>query len=463
MTLMDLLNFILGLAYFITGFVIMLQFFQYRELSELKIVNNLWLLGMFGLLLGGSLWLEFLLPFIPPDAVRIEYLMLLQVLAGATAYAFFYFYGAHLLYITSPRYRRWQATSFFLLILWVMIFIFAATYYQDRQEWLLTSMAWANYILGLPGVLLVALAFSTQLRQFHREARPFLSHCLYGAIACLAVYAALTMARIPYTPLGEFFFGSRTPGLIDMLLQVLLALCGLVLSYFILRIMQIFDLENCRKLEEAQREQAILQERLRISRDLHDGVIQSIYGTGLQLEQAMRKLDPASPAVAPLVRCLQDLDRVIEDIRHYIMNLSLPQEEVGTALDSLFTDFTRRSGIPAELKISGRLDGILDGEVFYHLYHVLKEALANIARHARASTVEAVIEVQPGELYCTLRDDGIGLPRIFPLNGHGLRNIRDRVTCLGGEVKWLSLPKKGTELRIRLPLGGRDYEIADSG
>ncbi|TDA65729.1 MAG: hypothetical protein D9V47_13095 [Clostridia bacterium] len=466
MTLIDLLNFVLGLAYFITGFVIMLQFFQYRELSELKIVNNLWLLGMFGLLLGVSLWLQFFLPFLPPEAVQAEYVMLLQVLAGAAAYALFYFYGARLLRITNPRYRRWQATSFFLVILWLAIFMLAAVYYQDRQEWLRSSMAWANYLLGLPGVLLVALAFSSQLHQFRHEAEPFLNHCLHGAIACLAVYAAITMVRIPYTPLGEFFFGDQTANLVDILLQVLLALCGLVLSCFILRIMQIFDLENCRKLEDAQRKQAILQERLRIGRDLHDGVIQSIYGTGLQIEQALRKLDPASPAAASLVCSLQDMDRVIEDIRGYIMKLSPMQEETGgptRALQSLFTEFTRRSGIPADVKFIGRLDGAVEADVFHHLYHVLKEALANITRHARAGTVEAMIEVRPGELHCTLRDDGIGLPRIFPLGGYGLRNIRDRVACLGGEVKWSSEPKKGTELRIRLPLGVRNHAIADSG
>lgn len=457
MPVIGLVNFVVGVAYFMIGFVILLQYLQYRYLSQLNIVKSLWLLALFGMLQAVYAWMDFFLHAPGTTGWWPSEVSILHVLVGAASYAFFYIYGIQLLAATDRRYAGWRPTAVLLLGLWTAIFVTARLYYADPAVWLDTSRAWATYLLALPGSLLLALAFSTQIRQFKGLGLPFLTYNLYGAIVSLATFASLTLLRLPYSPMAVLFggMGGTGGGAADSVLQVLAAGCGLALSYFILRIMQIFDLENCRRLQDAKKEQAVLAERLRISRDLHDGVIQSLYGIGLGLEHCAREMDPASPAAGQIQQALHGLEMTVEQIRQYIMDLSMPDPATSTlaqAVQSVCREFSRRSGLPVDFRWLGRLEeGTVAAEVIHELRHIVQEGLANIARHARATRAEVRIEVGPDGIVCEVEDDGVGLPRVLPPAGHGLKNIRARVKDLGGQVSWLPGPWGGTQMRVVLP------------
>jgi len=111
----------------------------------------------------------------------------------------------------------------------------------------------------------------------------------------------------------------------------------------------------------------------------------------------------------------------------------------------------RRSAIPAELDV--RADGTVPEAVQMAAYHVVSEALANAAKHARASVVHVAVEADDRVLRVCVHDDGLG--GADPARGSGLLGLKDRAEAIGGTMSIHSPRRGGTSLQIELPLGGR--------
>ncbi|MGI8901302.1 MAG: GAF domain-containing protein [Nocardioides sp.] len=204
-----------------------------------------------------------------------------------------------------------------------------------------------------------------------------------------------------------------------------------------------------------QRELAIVTDRDRIARDLHDLVIQRLFATGLQLQGIRAKA--ASPAVQErLDHAVADLDTTIRDIRSTIFELQQPD---GISLrheaQRMVSEYRTVLGFPPVLRTRGPIDTVTDATSTEHLLAVLREALSNVARHARATStiveITAELEVAPGELMLTVTDDGRGLPE--SPSESGLRNVRQRAEQLGGTVRLSVNDPHGTVLEWRVPLG----------
>ena len=222
-------------------------------------------------------------------------------------------------------------------------------------------------------------------------------------------------------------------------------------------------MENAR-LFERQREQsqrlAVSEERERIGRDLHDGVIQSIYAVGLTLE------DIADQAVAEPAEVRQriegtvgDLNQVIRDIRSYIMDLR-PRELQGRrledALESLVGYLQDRTGASVDLEVSIEL-AALSEQYVVNLWHVLQEAFSNIEKYSRATKVSVSLRTVDTAIVLEIGDNGIGFDfeKAEMGRGYGLSNIKDRAERLGGILVVDTAPGKGTQLSIRVP----DHEL----
>jgi len=203
-----------------------------------------------------------------------------------------------------------------------------------------------------------------------------------------------------------------------------------------------------------QRELAIVTDRERIARDLHDLVIQRLFATGLQLQGIRAKA--AVPAVQErLDHAVADLDTTIRDIRSTIFEL---QQQDGVSLrhevQQLVSEYRTVLGFAPVLRTRGPIDTVTDSSNTEHLLAVLREALSNVARHARAAStiVEIAVELEaaPGELVLLVTDDGRGLPEWLPESG--LRNVRQRAEQLGGTVRLSANEPHGTVLEWRVPL-----------
>lgn len=217
-------------------------------------------------------------------------------------------------------------------------------------------------------------------------------------------------------------------------------------------------IENAR-LHERLGALRVVAERERIGRDLHDGVIQGLYAVGLSLEDVER-LIAESPAEA-VVRVDAAIDAIhhsIADIREFVIGLRPSMTGAGLASGiAALADGTRlTTTIDVETRImasSAELSRVGD-EARHELLHVVREALSNVARHARASRVEVTVARADEGLRLEIIDNGIGFDPAAAAEGghHGLVNLRERAASAGGRIEIDSQPGRGTRLVITIPL-----------
>jgi signal transduction histidine kinase len=209
------------------------------------------------------------------------------------------------------------------------------------------------------------------------------------------------------------------------------------------------------KAEEDRERLAVLSDRDRIARDLHDLVIQRLFSVGLGLQGLGRMVvnEHRADRVAGLV---QDIDRTIKDMRNTIFSLQATSPgPVGlrTELLRVAHEAAPALGVEPRIGFDGPLESAVGEDIRPDLLATLREALSNVARHARASSVAVDVGVDPAgaELTLVVADNGIGLPK-QPGRRSGLANMTDRATRWNGTFIIDDMPEGGTRLRWTVPL-----------
>ncbi len=215
-------------------------------------------------------------------------------------------------------------------------------------------------------------------------------------------------------------------------------------------------IENARLHERVQR-LAIVEERERIGRDLHDGIIQSLYAVGLSLED-VPDLMGESPreATVRVDRAIESINYAIRDIRNFIFGLRpelLEQADLAASLDALADEFRLNTLIDIDLAVAPGATTDLSPEERTQLLQIARECLSNIARHARATRAEVSVGGSDEGLVMTISDNGRGFdPSAVRGPSHqGLANMRGRTRALGGAIEIDSGPGAGTRIIVRLP------------
>ncbi len=213
-------------------------------------------------------------------------------------------------------------------------------------------------------------------------------------------------------------------------------------------------IENARHHEQTQR-LAILEERERFARDLHDGIIQSIYAVGLVLDQAKADIPPSSQATREQIDLsLKNLAVVIQDIRNYIFDLrpqATKHRGLKARLDGLIKEAKVNTLLPIESNIDPNINAELSDWQASHVFHICHESLSNAVRHAKPSRIAITLSKSGDVITLIVADNGMGFnlpPEIHP--GHrGLSNIRTRVSQLGGSLDINTAPQQGTRVTVR--------------
>ena len=216
-------------------------------------------------------------------------------------------------------------------------------------------------------------------------------------------------------------------------------------------------IQNARLHQEVQK-LAIVDERLRISRDLHDGIIQSIYAVSLSLEDVPELIDEdREGALARVDRAIDRLHTTIGDIRTFIVGLG-PESDSGLAgaLESMARELLSGSGIDLTLNVADAEDlvGRLPPEAAHELSQIAREAVSNVARHSGATHALLAVEVDDGTASIRIEDDGGGFDpsRAFGSGHFGIANLKDRAAAIAGSLTIDSEPGKGTRIIVRLPI-----------
>ncbi len=217
-------------------------------------------------------------------------------------------------------------------------------------------------------------------------------------------------------------------------------------------------IDNARLHEQVHR-LAIFDERERIGKDLHDGIIQSIYAVGLSLEDVPDLIaDDPDEVVQRVERAIDTLHLTIRDIRNFILGLR-PELLGGTTLPgglaALVEDFRHNAIVDVELAV-GEIQREPPEAVTSHLLGIVNEALSNIARHSGATRAWIDVIAEDPSLTVVIRDNGHGFdPTAGAALGHqGLRNMRSRAADVGAIMDITSTQEQGTEIRVQLELDG---------
>ncbi len=315
-------------------------------------------------------------------------------------------------------------------------------------EW---SNTLAHYLLGFPGGLLAAIGLR---RQSHQTLEATLRRRIRPCLRLVEISAGLlgVLHVLLYLPTPAFL--APYHDLRVMAIEWMWVLVGVGLTLGLNRALNTVQLEIERWIEGVERLQALAVDRERIGRDLHDGIIQSIYAAGLLLEsvQPVIPIDPMR-AQAQLGRVMDNLNETIQDIRRYIFDLrsDMPDDDLQSGIKRLLRDFHINTLLETEFEVEGAPVEIVSMERRRHIFQIVRETLANTARHAKARWVKVVLQYNENTLDLTISDDGVGMETLQVSKGHGLRNIRERVRLLDGTLRIESAPNEGVTFHLTVP------------
>ena len=208
------------------------------------------------------------------------------------------------------------------------------------------------------------------------------------------------------------------------------------------------------RLDTSEEVLLLARERERIARDLHDTVLQRLFGLGLEL-QAL-EMTTEGPAAERIGSAVDEIDQVISEVRTAVFTLGSAHRDgsFGQELGIIIAQASRLLGFTPHVRIDGPVEALITPEARIELVASLREALTNVARHAKATAAHVELELGDGRLTARIRDNGIGLSAPQAANsGNGLRNMRRRAQTLGGGCEVTSATPTGTQLTWWAPLG----------
>jgi signal transduction histidine kinase len=220
-------------------------------------------------------------------------------------------------------------------------------------------------------------------------------------------------------------------------------------------------------LTRIQQDAAVATERGRVARDVHDGVLQSLTSVALRLETIRRQLESKPPDAAAGIQELQNMVLVEQQsLREFVRYLQGDQAHADSGLSELLAELVLR--LEGEWRVrmkltilleSNRLNTLIPAGLAREIYQLVREALVNVGRHARASQAWVTLDASDEEVFLMVADDGVGFGfqgtqerTQLVRRGHGPKMLLARVAVLGGSLSIGSSPA-GARVVIKVPLG----------
>ena len=197
----------------------------------------------------------------------------------------------------------------------------------------------------------------------------------------------------------------------------------------------------------------LMDERERIAKELHDGVIQALFAVGMGLQGTALMTGSAGQAER-IEGAVTELDKVIRDLRNYIFGLRpgiLADRQLNQALVAIGEEVAAAAHIPVDVEVDSAVSAALSSRS-HEIVQLTREALSNVTRHSRAKAAVVRLTRRGTSAILAIEDDGIGFDLKWTATGSGIRNMRERAAAIGGTLRVTSGNGKGTKLRITLPV-----------
>jgi signal transduction histidine kinase len=200
-----------------------------------------------------------------------------------------------------------------------------------------------------------------------------------------------------------------------------------------------------------------MQKRVQLGRDLHDNICQTLYAVSLSLEGVRRTVadSGAGTAVPRLDRCITELRRLNHEVRSYLKDLepdAVLQQPFMEAVEAMLAGQSGPEGPKLVQDIHPDAASLITSEQTTEVVSILREAVSNSMRHGRPRTITLQARRGNESVLFAVQDDGAGFDLATAgKQGHGLANMQARAAALGGSVKIVSAPGKGTRVLLSLP------------
>ena len=455
-----ILYFVYGQVFFLTGLVTGLQ---WRRQSDLDLARPLPWLAAFGIAHGFNEWGYIFIPLqaLYLDDAVVQLMVIAHLLLLAVSFFFLFQFGVELLLPLRPGHRWLRAAPSVMLLLWGSAVVLRGTLAQDPLN-VLTAIGdgWSRYLLCLPGALLSSAGLFFQARQMRRMDLGHIARFLTGAAVAFLLYAVVGGLLVPNSPV--FPANLLNYSLLDQTIQipapVLRSLCGLAMVFFIVRSLDVFQVEVDHRLAEMEQAQILATDRERIGRELHDGIVQNIYAAGLGLEEAYHLVaEEPTKGQKQIQAVMNALDRTIQDIRRYIFDLRAAEQnrELEIILEDLVEELRLDTLLEVHLEVIGQRCCWLESDQVAHIRQITREALSNVVQHANATQVTVGLSYLGSATQLTVMDDGSGMAlNARTSNGHhgqGIANMQQRAHLLGGDLVLESKSGQGSRLVLTIP------------
>lgn len=225
------------------------------------------------------------------------------------------------------------------------------------------------------------------------------------------------------------------------------------------------------KLEEAQealheselRLRVLMAERERISRELHDNIIQSIYAIGLGLEDCANRISEAPDITSKRLKAsLGELNRLIRNVRQFITGINGQSEglhDFQTCINAYMNTLDETHAHNIHLDVDAAATEALNASQTWEMVQIAREGMSNSLRHAPAAQIQLSLQRNQGDILLEITDNGPGFPTNgLASEGRGLRNMEARAIRLGAVYHHQSTPGQGTRISVRLPVQDKQYE-----
>jgi signal transduction histidine kinase len=474
-----------GQVFFVLGLAVALQSLKR---STLALARPLPWLAAFGIVHGFHEWGYLFIPiqsgWLPIELT--ETLLVLQLIIKGASFALLLQFGVELLAAITrrpilPRLRLLPAAAFLAWAGATLAVSAAFTGFRpDPGAWLpggridealsrigaplAVGDVLGRWMLALPGSALAAWGLLATATAVRPVARPPVVVGLRAAAVAFGFYAVLggVIGQPAPFPPASVLNGPTVLDAIGIPIEVLRSGAGLVIAVAIIMALDLFEQETDRALAAARRRELLARERERIGRDLHDGIIQSIYAAGLHLDEASAALDPAAEVPRARIRTvLDELGRIGDEIRTTIFDLrsaSLETRDAEEIVRAVADELRANTLVGLDLQVRGEWQPELTAEQAEQLRQAVHEAFSNILRHAHASHVTVRLSCTRRRLALEIADDGVGFDpadaaaRERSGRAQGMRNIRRRAELLGATLEIKSQPGQGTSLSLTMPV-----------
>lgn len=471
-----------GLAFFSMGLAVVLQ---WKDDSDLPLTQALPALAAFAFLHGLTEWAD-MLALTRTEGLRLSASIPLEMVRLgllASSYTFLLWFGIDLAARPDRRHLKARWIAVLVLLLWGAGTLGLAAHGESRLSgWSPLADTLARYLIGLPAGLIAACGLIRQGRFFHNSSMSHIARdCAWAATA----FGLYSVAAGLITPRGDFFpasalnYGSflNTVGLPVQLFRTILALA---MAYFVVRILRAYEEDLRLQLDRADearleaRGLAMLEERQRLSREVHDGLAQALgcLATMARVAQDQLKEGRTARAREGLQRMEETAHEAYLDAREAIHGLRIGNggdRGLVVALQDYLDCFRRQSGLEIESIAEEGYWPSLPTATEAQVIRIVQEALSNVRKHARASRARLELRATEDGMEIAVHDDGRGFDAGRCLrcersggaqNGcpecddrhYGLQTMSERARSVGGSLLVRSAPGRGTQVVLSLPL-----------